>query len=58
MARGAAAALVAVALIAAATACSGGDKAVGPAQKPITLTLAKHDVDYLLAMLIKPFRRA
>ena len=53
MGRRAASALVAVALIAAATACSGGDKAGGPsAQEPVTLTLAKHDVSWAFAAFV------
>lgn len=53
MGRRAASALVAVALIAAATACSGGDKAGGPsATEPVTLTLAKHDVNWAFAAFV------
>jgi TRAP-type C4-dicarboxylate transport system substrate-binding protein len=48
-------ALVAVALVGAATACggSGGDKAGGQAEgKPVVLTLAKHDTAYAFAEFV------
>ena len=56
----AATALVAVALIAAATACGGSeaDKAGGPsAKEPVTLTLAKHDVNWAFAAFVAATNR-
>jgi TRAP-type C4-dicarboxylate transport system substrate-binding protein len=53
--RGAGLALVAAVIIAAATACDGADadKAGGPsAQEPVTLTLAKHDVNWAFAAFV------
>jgi TRAP-type C4-dicarboxylate transport system substrate-binding protein len=42
-----------LALIAAACSGSGGDKAGGPAaDEPVTLTLAKHDVNYAFAAFV------
>jgi TRAP-type C4-dicarboxylate transport system substrate-binding protein len=52
--------LVAAALLVAATACAGGktDKAGGPAaKKPVTLTLAKHDVNYAFAAFVAATNR-
>ena len=50
----AATALVAVALVAAATACGGSeaDKAGVSAKEPVTLTLAKHDVNWAFAAFV------